>query len=99
MQRGIVLMVGLGRIDAFERSNAGGNRALEDMGAVELRNIGPSDLALGVIDREDRRPVLRTRVWPLPIELGRVIGYRELDLQDRPVVDDARVEGDFPKAS
>jgi hypothetical protein len=50
-------------------------------GAVELRNIGPSDLALGVIDREDRRPVLRTRVWPVPIELGRVIGYRQLVVQ------------------
>src|SRR5215471_1401154 len=67
MQRQVVLMVCLGRKEFVERGDLGDDRPAIGMGALELRDIGFSDLLLLAGGREDSRTVLRARVRALAV--------------------------------
>ena len=50
--------------------------------------------ALLRVVHEDHRAVLVAEVRPLSVQLGRVVGHREVDAQNRPEGDDGRIECD-----
>src|SRR5664279_2006951 len=59
VQRQVVLVIGLGRIEGFQWAHLGHDRLLVDLGGVKLGDVGFRDLLLLVIGGEDRRAVLR----------------------------------------
>src|SRR5262249_38194925 len=75
-----VLVIALRGIEAFAGLNRSRQRGVKDPRTVQLSNISLSYLGLLGISREDRRAVLRANVGTLAIELGGVIGNREVGL-------------------
>src|SRR6202022_3771556 len=67
VQRQVVLVIGLGRIESFQRPDLGHDRLLVDLCGVELRDIGLGDFLLLVAGGEDRRAILRARVRTLAV--------------------------------
>jgi hypothetical protein len=65
------------------------------LACIELGDVALDRLLLRCIDIEDRRPVLRADVGLLPVELRRIVGDREVHLQQRRVADLLRVVGDL----
>ena len=80
-------MILLGRIESAVRLDSGNDVGLERVRLVELGDVGPRDLHLLGVDGKNRRAVLRAGIRSLPIELGRIMRHREIDLQDVPVAD------------
>ena len=69
---------------------------LED--GVLLLHAGEPVLDHGPVRRVrpvDAGPVLLAAVRPLAVEFGRVVGHREVDLQQAAVADLRRIEGDL----
>ena len=90
-------MIVLGAIEGLARLDRGDDRRAERVGRIELRDIGLRHPRLFVVHGEDRRAVLRALVRALPVELGRIMRDREIDLQDAAVGDLARIEGDLDR--
>jgi len=55
--QGVVLMVGLGVVEALQWFDLGHNLRRKDMDRIQLRNVGEADPALFLIVVEDRRAV------------------------------------------
>ena len=69
MQRCIVLVIGLSWIESLQRNDFGYDGARENLGLVELRDIGLGDALLFVVGVKDRGAILRAFVGALAIEL------------------------------
>ena len=87
MERSIVLVIGLGRIEGLQGNDLGRDRALVDPGFVELCDVrlGNPLLLVGAI--ENGRTILRAQVWTLPIQLRRVVSHRKEDAKQLAVSD------------
>ena len=92
--QGIVLVVGLGVVEAFEGSDLGDDGLVEDVGGIELGDVGGADFALLVVDVEDRGTVGGADVGALAVESGGVMNGEE-DLEELAVGDFGGVEDDF----
>ncbi len=68
MMDGVVLVIGLGFVEGFERNDLGDDRPFENSGFVELSYIGVGDVLLLSITIKDGRAILRAGVW-LPSSL------------------------------
>src|SRR6476661_8475737 len=88
-------MISFGRIKRPIVFDLGRDSAIESLCLIKLRNIGLRDLRLFGVDRENSRTILRPDVWSLAIEFGRIVGCREIDLQEAGVADLARIVGDL----
>ena len=77
----VVLMIGLGAVEAFQRRQQGDDRAAEHARGFQLRDVGRRDLALRLALEKDRRPVLAATVIALAIELGRIVSDCEQHFQ------------------
>jgi hypothetical protein len=84
---GVVLVVGLGVVEAFEGSDFGDNGLAEDVGGVELGDVGGADFALLVVDVEDGGAVGGSDVGTLAVELGGVVDDGEEDAEEGAVGD------------
>ncbi len=87
MQRQVVLMVRLGGVEMGERHDLGDDRAGEYVGFVQLVDIGERNLLLRVVGIEDHRPVLRSHVGSLAVQLGGIGRHGEEDAQQLGVRD------------
>ncbi len=90
-----VLVIGLGRVEAREGIDAGGDRRGVGVGGVELGDVGLCDTRLVWRGGKDFRAVLRAAVGALGIMHRGVQGYAEEDLQDLSVADLLGVVGDL----
>src|SRR5689334_18138834 len=81
MERQIILMIRLGRIEVSERDYLGDDWLGERLFLIELRDVVVGHLLLFVVRIEDRGPVLSSRVRALSIQLGRVVSDEKEDLQ------------------
>src|SRR5947199_2029973 len=77
----IVLVILLRGIEVFERRHLGDDRTREDVGLVQLIDIGLCGLFLGLARVEDRRTVLAPLVGALAVQLGRIVRHRKTDPQ------------------
>jgi hypothetical protein len=77
MTRGIVLMVGLGRIESLQRDYLSHDRARKNFGFFELRNVGFRNSFLFVVGVEDDRAILAALIRTLAIELRWIVRHRE----------------------
>ena len=77
-------MIALGAIEGLARLDGRDDRGVENVRRVELGDISLGDARLLIVRREDRRAILRAVVGTLMVELGRIMGDREIDLQERP---------------
>src|SRR6266536_5175102 len=73
MQRGIVLVICLCRIESLQRHDLGHDRSRKNPGLVELSDVGLGDALLLLILVKNRRSVLRALVRTLTIELRGVV--------------------------
>ena len=93
MQRQVVLMVALGRIERPAGLDGGDDLGAEHLRLVELLDIGLGDLGLRLGRREDGRAILRADIRALAVELGRIVRDREIDLQQAAEAHLARIVG------
>ncbi len=84
MQRCIVLVISLRRIERLQRHYLGHDRAGKRFGLVELRNVRLGNALLIIVAVEDGRAILRAFVRTLTIQLRRIKGYGEEHLQNCP---------------
>jgi hypothetical protein len=94
VQRQVVLMIPLGGIERLTRLDPGHDRSWKHMRPIELGDVGVGNFGLLIISWKDRRAVLGPGIRTLAVELSRVMGYREIYLQDAAVADPLRIEGD-----
>ncbi len=92
-----VLVIVLSREEGSARLYDGDNRGVECMRIVELGDVGFRNPTLLSRCREDRRPILGTRVRSLPVELCRIMGDREIDLQEAAIGDLPWIKGDLDR--
>ena len=92
VQRQVVLMVVLRRIERPPRLDGGDDLPVEHPRLAELVDVGLRHLRLRRILRKDRRAILRARVRPLPVQLRRIVRHREIDLQQLAIADLFRIE-------
>src|SRR5437667_2223345 len=95
MMRRVVLVVSLGRIKGLQLDHLGNDRAREDFGFLELRDIGlgnPS-LVVGVI--ENGRTVLAAGIGSLPVQLCGIVGHGEEDPKKLAIGDLGGIVGDL----
>jgi hypothetical protein len=90
-----VLVIALSREEGSARLYDGDDRGVECMRIVELGDVGLRNSSLLSRCREDRRTILGTGVRPLPVEFGRIMGDREIDLQEAAIGDLPWIEGDL----
>src|SRR2546427_6857114 len=64
----IVLVILLRGIEVLERRHLGDDRTREDVGLVQLIDIGPRGLFLGLVRVEDRRTVLAPHIRALAVQ-------------------------------
>ena len=72
VQRRVILVIVLGRIERVELVDLRNDRLLECLQRVELLDVGLGDPLLLGIAEENRRTILRAEVRPLTIELRRI---------------------------
>ena len=73
MMRGIILVISLGGIKGLQWDDLSHNRAGENLGPLQLRDVRLGDSLLLVAAIENRRAILAARVRPLPVQLRRVV--------------------------
>src|SRR5260370_41725331 len=88
------LMIVLRRVELTIRLDLCHDGSVEDARLIELPNIGLGTPRLLRIRRKDGRAVLRADIRTLAIELGRIMGDREVDLQDSSIADLAGIKCD-----
>ena len=76
---GVMLVVSLGVIEAFERRDLGDDAGGEDARRIKLGDIGLADPLLLVVGVENSGPVRRALIGATAVELGGVVGNREKD--------------------
>src|SRR2546425_5392474 len=77
----IVLVILLRGIEVLERRHLGDDRTREDVGLVQLIDIGLCGLFLVFVPVEDRRTVLAPHVGALAVHLGGIMRHRKKDPQ------------------
>ena len=85
-----VLMFGLGLVESLQRFHLGDDLVVVDALGLQFLDERFGLLLLGVIVREDGRPVLGADIRPLTVELGRIVN-RKQDFQQVDVLDDALI--------
>jgi hypothetical protein len=83
----------LGRIEIPAWLDFSDDRAIEHMRLVELDDLRRGDAHLLRICRENCRAILGPDIRPLAVELCRIMGDREIDLQHLAIADAARIKG------
>ena len=81
----VLLVVAFGGEKAFQRDYLGRDRFVEDLGVVQLLDVGIGDLFLLVVVVENCRAVLGAGVGSLTVHLGGIVGDREVDFQQLPI--------------
>src|SRR6516164_5651139 len=87
-------MIALGRVETPAGLDLGDDRSIKRISLVELADIGLGNVRLLRICRENCRAVLSPDIRALAVEFGRIMGDREIDLQDTAVADAAGIERD-----
>src|SRR2546428_11432474 len=77
----IVLVILLRGIEVLERRHLGDDRTREDVGLVQLIDIGPRGLFLGLLRGEDSRTGPAPHIRALAVQLGRIVRHRKEDPQ------------------
>ena len=88
-------MIVLRLVEFRQRLQRGHDRRGEQLVPLDLLDIGLGYRLLRVVAVEDRRAVLRALVVALPVELRRIVGDGEEQLEDLAVAEAARVVGDL----
>jgi hypothetical protein len=91
------MMVLLGDVELHQRLERGGDRRVEQLRSLDLRDVSLRDESLGFVGVEDRGTVLRADVRALTVELRGIVRDREEDLQDLAECDAGRVEDDLDR--
>src|SRR6266511_985040 len=94
---GVVLVIGLGRVEAVEPHDLGHDRAVEDVRGIDLLDVRLSDAALLVVGGEDDRPILPAAIRALAIARRRVVCDREEDLEQLTIADLGAIESDLDR--
>ena len=89
------MMTGLGSVERLPRNDLRHNRTRKRPGLIQLGDACLRDVFLLIIAVEDHRPVLAAGVWPLTIQLRRVVGNREKHFEKLSVGNVRRVEGNL----
>jgi len=95
MQGRIILVIGLCRIEAFERNDLRYDWAGKYLRLIELRDVGLRDSLLFIIRIKDRRSVLRTFIGALTVQLRGIVRNREEYAQQFSVGDLRRIVDDL----
>ena len=88
----VVVVIGLGLVEALERLERGRDRRIEQPGRVDLADVGLRDAALRLVGVEDGRTVLAPDVGTLAVTLRRIVRDREEHLEDLAEPDPGRIE-------
>src|SRR5215467_3619197 len=75
MESSIVLMIGLGGIEALQMYDLRDDAMRKDLGLINLRNVRIGDAFLLIVGIEDGGAILCAFVRTLAIELGGVVSY------------------------
>src|ERR1700722_3068708 len=70
---GVILMIGFGGVEGFERRDLSDDRSAEYFGGVELLDVGVGDFLLVGILVENYGTVLGAVVWALVVEFGGIV--------------------------
>ena len=92
MKRSIILVIGFGAVECLQPLHPGDDRARERMRLVELRDIGLGEALLAIAGGENLGSILCPLVRPLPVQLGRIMRHRKIDLQQAAEGDLLRIE-------
>src|SRR5208337_2837626 len=87
MQRRIVLVISLRRIERLEGNHLRHDRARKSLGLVELSNVGLRDALLVGAVVKNRRAILRALVRSLAVQLRGIVRHGEVHFQELPVGD------------
>jgi len=87
MQGGIILVIGLCRIEASERNDLSYDRAGKYLRLIELRDVGLRDSLLFIIRIKDRRSILSTFIGALTVQLRGIVRNREEYAQQFAIAD------------
>src|ERR1700751_6422896 len=88
-------MIGFRRIERHCRYYLRNDGGIERVRGGELLQIGVGELALLRIFYPDHAPVLRSLIWSLIVELGRICRDGDEYTQQRSVADDGGIVGDL----
>src|SRR5262249_4803609 len=83
----VVLVIVLRAIESLEGRHLGYDRLWKDLLPIEFRNIRLCQTVLILVYVENRRPVRCPNVWPLAVQLRRVVCDREENAEQLPVGD------------
>ena len=87
MTSGVVLVIGLRRIEHVQQYDLRHDASLEHLRIVQLVDVRPRDALLFGVREENNRTILRSDVRPLTIQLSRIVRDRKEDLQKLPIGD------------
>src|SRR5215467_5045284 len=88
----VVLVIIFSAIKTLERDNLRHDPRREDLGRVQLSNIGLSDALLIRAAKENHRAIRSTNVRPLAVELSGIMGDGEEDAEKLSVGDARRIK-------
>src|SRR5262250_1277416 len=91
MLSGIVLMVSLSSIERLQRGDLGDDGSRKDLRLLQLRNVRLGNPLLLIVSIENDGSVLSAFIRPLTIQLCRIMGHGEEDLQQLSVGDSRRI--------
>ncbi len=89
-----ILMVALRRIEGPVRLDGGDDGGVVEAGLVQLVDIGFGHARVLGAGGKDRRAVLRAGIRSLTVQFGRIVGDREINLQQLAIADFLGIEGD-----
>jgi hypothetical protein len=95
MVRQKILVILLGGVKRPAHLYRRDNAFLERAAAIQLCDVRPGHRRLFGVGRKNRRSVLRARIGSLTIQLRRIVSDREEHVQQLPVADLPRIEGDL----
>jgi len=82
MKGGVVLMVVFGAIEGFERGDLGDDWLGENLGLIQLLDVGLGYALLVGSGEENCGAVLGASVWALAIQFGGIVSDREENFQE-----------------
>ena len=77
VERGVILMIGLGSVERLQRDDLRHNRTRKRPGLIQLGDVCLRDVFLLITAVEDHRPVLAAGVWPWTIQAASGWGVTE----------------------
>src|SRR3984885_133615 len=95
MKGRVILVIGFGRVERFQRNNLGNDRQRKRFCLIELRDVGLGDVLLFGIGVENHGTILRAAIRALTIELRGIESDGEKYFEKLAVGNLRRVEGDL----